>query len=435
MGDKKDIGKAFKDKLEELQVSPQGLVWDKIVTDLDEKENNKRIIPIWFKAVSIVVIFLAVGGLFLLSKNNKNNNDVVNVNEHNTDNKLDNIKNKNIENSINNNTPIVTTEIDKLSTEKENKTKLSIINNSNKNGFKANYTAYKNNKKTQISKKKINKITNQQYKNTFANNSVLKNRNLSNSINNAYFKKNKSLLKFTFAKLPKIDKKENLIKATVVKVDVKNVWDISIEGSPIYNKSLLNDYSLDPIFTQNSLQDELATSYGLKMSIPIFENIKIRTGLSYLTFNTNTKNVNYNSLSFTSNILFNDGVEETLDLYNTYSDTNKIDLKHKINYFEIPVEFSINLIKRKIELNTITGISALILDKNHISINNNVIGSANNINNLSYTGNLGFNSKYKINKNLNFSIEPMFKVRFKSYKNINNLSYYLGVYSGIVYSF
>ena len=66
-----------------------------------------------------------------------------------------------------------------------------------------------------------------------------------------------------------------------------------------------------------------------------------------------------------------------------------------------------------------------------------LIGNATNINNLSYSANLGFGLNYKLSNKLNLNLEPMFKYQLNTFKNTsgNFKPYFIGVYSGLSFKF
>lgn len=56
MENKKDIGKAFREKLNGLERLPKDSVWESISADLNKKK--KRVIPLWFKFTSVAVAII-----------------------------------------------------------------------------------------------------------------------------------------------------------------------------------------------------------------------------------------------------------------------------------------------------------------------------------------------------------------------------------------
>lgn len=74
-----------------------------------------------------------------------------------------------------------------------------------------------------------------------------------------------------------------------------------------------------------------------------------------------------------------------------------------MSYIEIPMEARYSLVQQKFGVNVVGGLSTYILYKNGITILNangsTDLGEASNINNVNFSGNLGLDFDYKINKN------------------------------------
>jgi len=70
MGNRKDIGKAFREKLKDFDQSPDDKVWRAIQADLQHKK-KRRILPFWFTFTGLGVLFLGI----VLVWNNSGEND------------------------------------------------------------------------------------------------------------------------------------------------------------------------------------------------------------------------------------------------------------------------------------------------------------------------------------------------------------------------
>lgn len=73
MESKKDIGKAFRDKLEGVQQSPPDAVWERLQAEMQDKK-KRRVIPFWFTIAAIVLVLLLAGGLLGIPYNEGNDN-------------------------------------------------------------------------------------------------------------------------------------------------------------------------------------------------------------------------------------------------------------------------------------------------------------------------------------------------------------------------
>ena len=73
MGNKKDIGSLFREKLVHLDTSPNDTGWAAIQTELDKKEEKRRVLPLWFWYVGLFSVGLLVTGLVYNNSIVKNN--------------------------------------------------------------------------------------------------------------------------------------------------------------------------------------------------------------------------------------------------------------------------------------------------------------------------------------------------------------------------
>ena len=117
------------------------------------------------------------------------------------------------------------------------------------------------------------------------------------------------------------------------------------------------------------------------------------------------------------------------------------ELNQSLEYYELPIEMKYSLYNKKLGLNLVGGFSTMILSDNSVSLVTQDLvtdlGSANNLNDFNFSGNLGFDVDYKINKSWYLSVAPMFKYQFNTYSNSagNFRPYYFGLYSGLNYKF
>jgi len=123
------------------------------------------------------------------------------------------------------------------------------------------------------------------------------------------------------------------------------------------------------------------------------------------------------------------------------SDDLNAALSQRLSYVEVPVELEYAIVNKRVGVNLIGGVSTLILDDNEVvtEVENRKtkIGEANNINNLSFTTNLGLGIDYKFNDDFKFNIEPTFKYQINAYNETSGdfKPYIIGVYTGFSYKF
>ncbi len=97
------------------------------------------------------------------------------------------------------------------------------------------------------------------------------------------------------------------------------------------------------------------------------------------------------------------------------------------------------MIDKKVGFNIIGGASTLFLDENSISLKttdfSTQLGESNQLNNVSFSTNIGLGVDYEISNSFQLSIEPMFKYQINTYNTSNVNPYYFGVYSGFSFKF
>ncbi|MBC7522896.1 MAG: outer membrane beta-barrel protein [Flavobacterium sp.] len=155
MSDKKNIEQFFQDKFENLEVLPDGIVWENIESILKKKE-KKRIIPFWSKFAGVAAV--VVLGVFIFNNySDASHLKLINSNQITTDTNSSHENSNTVVSTDLENSNVNTTE--KKSVDVQNK----IINNSNsavvtiKTSVKINSTKII---KEQAFKNKINKKTN-----------------------------------------------------------------------------------------------------------------------------------------------------------------------------------------------------------------------------------------------------------------------------------
>jgi hypothetical protein len=102
---------------------------------------------------------------------------------------------------------------------------------------------------------------------------------------------------------------------------------------------------------------------------------------------------------------------------------------------------SYQLVDKKFGLQIISGFRSLILNQNSVAVQSNgqviTIGEATNLNDIHFSGNVGFGVRYRFLKSFNANLNPMFKYQFNTFSNDsgNFKPYLFGLYTGISYTF
>ncbi|MBT8260346.1 MAG: outer membrane beta-barrel protein, partial [Bacteroidia bacterium] len=198
----------------------------------------------------------------------------------------------------------------------------------------------------------------------------------------------------------------------------------------------------------------------ISASYALTDKISVRTGLNLvnLGYSTNDvavlsrtvssgslnqnlyKNIDFNNTSRSMTILnINQPFSE--DLPSTLPNKIKGELDQELGYIEVPIEVEYKLMDNKFGMSFIGGFSTLFLNNNEIyAINNGektLIGEATNVNNTSFSANLGLGLNYNLTKSINLNIEPTFKYQLNTFENTSGdfKPYFIGLYSGIKYKF
>ncbi|MFY7987955.1 MAG: hypothetical protein ACOVNP_03665 [Flavobacterium sp.] len=243
------------------------------------------------------------------------------------------------------------------------------------------------------------------------------------------------------------------------KEEKRSKWAISTNASPVYFNSLAEGSSIDEQFNSNSKNYTTTLSIGLAGSYAINDKLSLKTGVNSINLSYNTNDVLFESRmrevdnniptisrnANASNMVFsskNGTVNEISgDVENVIIDNNIGALKQNISYIEVPLELSYKLIDKKFGVEIIGGMSTLFLNQNNISLVTNglemEVGRANNLNNIHFSSNVGLGFKYSFWNNFNANFQPMFKYQINTFnQNSGNFKpYFIGLYSGISFSF
>jgi len=236
-----------------------------------------------------------------------------------------------------------------------------------------------------------------------------------------------------------------------------NRWQVYANVAPVYYNTLGKGSHIDDQFVQNSKSGEFNMSYGVNVSYVLNDKLKLRSGLNTLDLSYDTDNVIlYENVSNNSNYAIrNLDLSSTGESFSAISATNlgaqqisdgiggnaNAAISQRLAYYEVPLELEYNLVDRKFGLNVIGGVSTFILNDNAVYSEfegfKTEVGEANNINDISFSGNLGLGLDYKFSDKIILNVQPTFKYQLNAYKNTsgNFRPYIVGVYTGLSYKF
>lgn len=272
------------------------------------------------------------------------------------------------------------------------------------------------------------------------------------------FKKN---LDSTKTILVEVNKLERLLNEKELKKREQKInrWQITSNVAPIYFSSMTNGSPLDTKFADNQKVFYINQSFGIGVRYGLTSKIKIRAGLNKISINYDTKGVAY-SMNSTgaklANLSLNSvgtsiaiGSIKNVTVFGKSQGNSLADfdmgaigsLTQKMGYFELPIEISYKIGVKKFSIDLITGLSTFYLQQNSVFLQtaNAVIeiGTASNLNQFHFSGNIGLGMNYKILKNVEASIEPTFKYQVNTFSRDsgNFRPYIFGLYSGLKYNF
>ncbi len=502
MSDKKHIDRLFQEKLKDFEATPDKAVWDKINSQLNQKKDNRKVIPVWWKLTGVaasLILLLAVGNLiFNDSESSINAVDTEKVDSNNikVDEKnntiVDSEKGK-LEESIDessdetllNDDEIIQPEISNNNKGVVNSDESETQNNQIKS--KSNQTNYQNKKVNNTNnyfvntdKKEVQEPNKSSEQPSKVINSSVKNPSL-----NQYKDKEKLVINDVTEKTPSnqdiilnnndsIEKEEQLVveqekekspltedtiasKEDIIEEEKESInrWQINPNIAPVYFNSLGEGSAIHNQLVKNDKSGEINMSYGVNISYAVNNKLSIKSGVNRLIlgYNTNDIIVYENVTGNTSNtdLFRNIKPRQNLPQLSFVSgndfafaqspsiipnETSSL-LNQEMTFFEIPLELKYKLSDKKLGFSVIGGFSTFILNDNKVSYElkgeNTELGEATNINDISYSANVGFGLDYNISKTMSLNLDPMFKYQINTFNNTSGdfKPYFIGVYSGI----
>ncbi len=449
----KNIDKIFKDQLSQPQ-NPPAEAWDFIQSALDGEKRRKSTAYIWLPVSGIAAMFLI--GVFIFKSNEDSS-------EKKQETKF-----------------VKQTQPRKSYTVEEEKENTNEIIQENKgtdyiSGIKDNVIAWTKNvfipkdKASDISE--TNKELIAQYKNEAATNkegstktTIVQQDKNGNKTENKYEqifpdKNNESDLLTGRNKILQQPNK-----------GVKNDGDkfsISAFFAPTQVNSFGGKSLLSNDFNNLDIQNSVNMSYGARVSYAINDKIKIRTGAGMLDIEQRTKNVPItvsvsggrggamlyqlapippaHNISYSGDLRVG-SIEPVSNLQADGAFAKSYlqgDIAQKIRYVEIPLEAEINFAQlNKLGFNATLGASSYVLTHNSISAvtpGSSVkqdLGTATNLNDLSFSANAGIKIDYEVSKKMKLNLEPTFKYMIKPMNKVNDTKpYIIGVSTGVTFSF
>lgn len=443
-----NLDKLFQEQLKNLEATPSEKVWSNIESKL--KKKKRRGFPVWWFASGIAAM-LVLGMLIFPFSNDENNfiesdSEIIITESSKNENKLETIYKNKIDSVINN---------------KKSEEKTILVADK-----KVNLKPRKNNKKID-GKKELVSEKNAVKKIFIANNSNKE--TMDSSENKDVISKNETIF-FTVKDKVKKEEIDNSQKKSIVnKVDLNNF--VKKNDSVFSTKSLKNKWSIAPVFAvlnsnsfsntspiekslSNSTKGKSSFSYGIQVGYKINKNWSIQSGihLQEMSYANNQVTVSPSISKSTSSVAFNIedsfSFDEALTQSSDFASSSLLkttslngQLNQTYGYIEIPIEIKYNFLSgNKFNTQIVAGFSSLFLNKNEVNLNTQFLsklGKATNLNTINFSGNLGFDFNYSLNRKWSLNLNPMFKAQLNTFSEKSNgfSPFNLGIYSGIKYTF
>lgn len=256
-----------------------------------------------------------------------------------------------------------------------------------------------------------------------------------------------------------LNEKENNL---VTKEPHINRWQITSSVAPIYFGSTSNGSPIDSSFAGNSKSYKTNMSVRLGVNYAVNKKLTVRAGVSQVTLDYNTNdvlvyagmqrnklgNVDTNGQNQFLHFARKSAASKTAAVTgaasfatNLSTDEFASTLNQRMGYIEVPVELSYAIVDKKFGLNVIGGVSTLFLNENKITVLSDGLttnlGEANNLNKTHFSTNVGLGMRCRFYKAFQANFEPMFKYQINTFsKGDGNFKpYFLGLYTGVSYSF
>ncbi len=501
MKEKKNIDRLFQEKFKDFEVHPSDKVWENIVSAKAKKEDRKIIPIWWRLGgiAALLVLLVSIGLSVWNSTENTTNPQIVTSEKTTNEDDQNNTIDPSLSSSSDINEDLVSssnsdtvTESSSENTPSNRITTTSALNNNNivtndnnPNSSTPNTTSVVTNQNGTVisstnspsenSQSPSNKLFTEDKKegdNAIAvvsesqkrsdliidSNTPIPGEDTENAIaiaqeeNTTSEDPKKSLVEEAARIASANEEKEDLEKDVVI-----NRWDVGAVAAPVYSGDF-GGSGIDPQFKDNAKSSDVNVSYGVQVSYAVNSKFKIRTGVSNVDLSYSTQDVSFSpdinprsleGLNPNQNTRFLSITDRVTDR-NTSQDLSAQgggttvsdgEIQQNVGYIEIPVEAVYVLSDKRLGVEVIGGISTLLLNNNEVFLESEGLrtdlGSANSLNDVSFTTNIGLGLNYKMTEKLKINLEPSLKYQLNAYDNsVGDFKpYFIGLYTGVSYHF
>ena len=227
-------------------------------------------------------------------------------------------------------------------------------------------------------------------------------------------------------------------------------WFLKPVISPIFNAGQNASSAIGQDLASNESTGDVSFSYGMQVGFKVNNKWSIRTGVNQVNTSYTTQNVVY---APSAGAFISSNVVSTYGVYNqNYYDNNignqgtrifseNGNLTQQLGFIEVPLEIEYTILDGKFGVNLSGGASTFLLTNNGLLLDTADgmmnIGESQNINQTSFSTNIGLGLNYAISQKLQLNVEPAFKYQLNTFQG-SNLSfnpYFFGVYTGLQFQF
>lgn len=429
---KKKIDLIYRDTFRNLETTPPDDVWEHIAASLPEEQEKRRIVPFWYKAAGIAAVIALLIAIFQYPFQNTEVYGTISVSPGEINYSLDlfpvseDFKQSFLKASIGLEAAMINSR--NLASQNGSYSRTATV----KNGSATNsapVAAQENVIESVLNDTFLNETKEPSTSIAGMEEKITTEKDL--TAKNLSLKEAEKALVAASGPEKDLPVNKTAIAETEDRSSLSRRFSITPTAGAVYYDNLGSGSAIDAQFSNNRGSGEVSMAYGINLAYQVSEKIKIRTGISKVNLSHNTQDV-----SFASAV--NSNAVETSLLSIASAGTGS--LNQNLGFIEIPVEMEYSLINKKVGLSIIGGASTLLLDENRISLNtfntSTDLGEARNLNEVSFSTNIGLGVNYNISPQFRLNVEPMFKYQLNTFNNTSGFNPYIfGIYSGFSYRF
>jgi len=465
MGERKDIDRLFQEQFKDFEKSPSPEMWARIEQELQKDKRKRRFVPIWWRigaAAALLLLFISVGLNWFESRNATSDTKPTVVDVETPAGPQEDPATP--EQNASKTTPESHYKSLTDSTEKERtESKRNANPTKNTSTIQQHYTAAL--PPVSVEEKTATAKGTMTHSERLSKLLALKSNSYHSSPAAVYVALETPesppapLERYEGESIEKAIAAAEALEEAGMETTAQARWRLSPTVAPVYSTALGEGSTIHTQFIENSKSSDITMSYGITGSYALSKRLKLRAGVNRVDFSNRTSDV----LAFEavematqtpsavmanispnedSNVLLMSGASVNRNLAPEAINTmQRGDMTLDYGFIEVPLALEYRVLDKRFGINLVGGFSTFFLNNNQISVDfnsrNAVIGEANNINDTSYSANVGLGFDYSISKSLDFMLEPTFKYQINTFSNTfgNVQPYIIGVYTGLNFKF